>query len=358
LINYKKAVLSATLFLLSLLLITLTACEAGLYTQDLLQPQISGDYIAYDDYLETAEITEAELYETDVPVLIIPVSEILLGEYEIILNINEQTRLSPRVLPTDATYQELRFSTSSEEIVTVTDGGMITAHSLGEAYITVSAGDVYAALKVFVTIPIIEISIEVDRDFYVVGEEGTLSISIYPPDAAFRDLSIVLSGADVRMFDDLTFISDSQGLLTITVLAPNDVGAELTVPVIDLALLADEVLRLTNIERTDRGLEPFNTLTPLTEAARVRAVEITSRFSHTRPDGRTPFTAFTESGVEYTTAGENIAAGQGSPEEAVRSWMNSSGHRANILSTRFSHMGVGVAVDSNGRMHWVQTFTN
>jgi len=235
---------------------------------------------------------------------------------------------------------------------------MVTAHNLGEADITVSADDVYAALRVFVTIPISEISIEVDRDFYVVGEEGSLSISIYPPDAAFRDISIVLSGADVRMFDDLTFICDSQGLLTITVLAATGVGAELTVPVIDLALLADEVFRLTNIERADRGLEPFNSLTPLTETARVRAVEITSRFSHTRPDGRTPFTAFTESGVEYTAAGENIAAGQSSPEEAVRSWMNSSGHRANILSTRFSHMGVGVAVNSNGRMYWVQTFTN
>ena len=79
-------------------------------------------------------------------------------------------------------------------------------------------------------------------------------------------------------------------------------------------------------------------------------------FSHTRPNGASCFTALTEAGVSYARAGENIAYGQSTPEAVVQSWMNSSGHRANILSSSFTSIGVGCTV-VNGTAYWAQLFT-
>ena len=79
-------------------------------------------------------------------------------------------------------------------------------------------------------------------------------------------------------------------------------------------------------------------------------------FSHTRPDGRSCFTALTDLGISYGGAGENIAYGQSSPEEVMTAWMNSSGHRANILNSSFTKLGVGVYKSGN-TIYWVQLFT-
>ena len=92
------------------------------------------------------------------------------------------------------------------------------------------------------------------------------------------------------------------------------------------------------------------------QAAQTRAGELQTSFSHTRPSGASCFTALTEAGVSYTRAGENIAYGQSTPEAVVQSWMNSSGHRANLLSSSFTTIGVGYTV-VNGTAYWAQLFT-
>lgn len=92
--------------------------------------------------------------------------------------------------------------------------------------------------------------------------------------------------------------------------------------------------------------------TVVAEAARLPQ----NRFSHTRPSGASCFTALTEAGVSYTRAGENIAYGQSTPEAVVQSWMSSSGHRANILSSSFTTIGIGCTV-VNGTAYWAQLFT-
>lgn len=89
----------------------------------------------------------------------------------------------------------------------------------------------------------------------------------------------------------------------------------------------------------------------------MRAVEIVKSFSHTRPDGRDPFTAMKEAGVSYRAAGENIAMGQKTPQQVMEGWMNSDGHRQNILSDNFGRLGVGYYV-ANGRAYWVQMFAD
>ena len=92
------------------------------------------------------------------------------------------------------------------------------------------------------------------------------------------------------------------------------------------------------------------------QAAQTRAGELQTSFSHTRPSGASCCTALTEAGVSYTRAGENIAYGQSTPEAVVQSWMSSSSHRANILSSSFTTIGVGCTV-VNGTAYWAQLFT-
>lgn len=117
---------------------------------------------------------------------------------------------------------------------------------------------------------------------------------------------------------------------------------------------ADEVIRLINIERENGGLEPLVKDEILTSAALVRAVEIDENFSHTRPNGSSPFTAIAEAGGPFRTMGENIAYGYPTPESVVEGWMNSEGHRANIMNADFKYIGVGYY---KGSSHdWTQFF--
>jgi uncharacterized protein YkwD len=120
---------------------------------------------------------------------------------------------------------------------------------------------------------------------------------------------------------------------------------------------ADEVLRLVNIERSKAGLSSLTTNSSLKAAADKRAQETKVSFSHTRPNGSKFSSVFKEYGVSYRTAGENIAYGQRSPQEVVKGWMNSPGHRANILNGSFGKIGIGV-YQSNGVIYWSQLFTD
>ena len=119
-----------------------------------------------------------------------------------------------------------------------------------------------------------------------------------------------------------------------------------------------EVVRLVNIERNNRGLSSLTISDKLSKAADVRAVELVDKFSHERPNGTKPWTAADEAGYKYSTIAENIAAGYSSPQEVVDGWMNSDGHRKNILNSRFTQIGVGCfeKADSEYRIHWVQLF--
>lgn len=117
------------------------------------------------------------------------------------------------------------------------------------------------------------------------------------------------------------------------------------------------VVDLVNQERAKAGLNPVVLQENLTAAAQVRAKEIVTTFSHTRPNGTSCFTALKEAGVSYMGAGENIAYGQLSADAVMEGWMNSSGHRANILNGNFTKIGVGHYQNSSGVHYWTQFFT-
>lgn len=119
---------------------------------------------------------------------------------------------------------------------------------------------------------------------------------------------------------------------------------------------AAQVVSLVNAERAKNGLSALKVDNRVTAAAQTRAGELKRSFSHSRPDGRSCFTALTEAGASYRGAGENIAYGQTSPQAVMNAWMNSSGHRANILSNKYTTIGVGYTM-IGGVPYWTQMFT-
>lgn len=125
----------------------------------------------------------------------------------------------------------------------------------------------------------------------------------------------------------------------------------------ELAEYAKQVAILVNRERSSYGLQPVKYSPLLSEAANVRSSELRKNFSHTRPNGTSCFTVLKEFDISYFSAAENIAYGQRTPEIVMNAWMNSSGHRANILSKNVEYIGVGV-VYSNGIYYWTQLFAS
>lgn len=124
----------------------------------------------------------------------------------------------------------------------------------------------------------------------------------------------------------------------------------------DSSSFSSRVVALCNEQRAAYGLGPLTEDATLDSLASVRANEIVGTFDHTRPDGSSCFSVL--NGVNYMAAGENIASGQTSPEEVVNAWMNSEGHRANILSADFNKIGVGYLSQGVYGTSWVQLFTN
>lgn len=121
-----------------------------------------------------------------------------------------------------------------------------------------------------------------------------------------------------------------------------------------------QVVAIMNQERANAGVGGINQNSALDAVAQIRAQEIVQSFAHTRPDGSDCFTVLGQNGIAYVTAGENIAAGYGTPEEVMNGWMSSEGHRANILNGSFGQVGIGYYSDPNTsyRTYWVQVFTN
>ncbi|MBU5439262.1 hypothetical protein KQI42_14660 [Tissierella sp. MSJ-40] len=127
-----------------------------------------------------------------------------------------------------------------------------------------------------------------------------------------------------------------------------------------LSAVEMEVVRLVNIEREKAGLAPFTASSELSKVARVKSEDMAKNnyFSHTSPTYGDPFAMMKSFGIKYNTAGENIAKGYSSAQSVVNGWMNSPGHRANILNPRFNKIGVGLYKTSNGTAYWTQMFTN
>jgi uncharacterized protein YkwD len=142
--------------------------------------------------------------------------------------------------------------------------------------------------------------------------------------------------------------------------SPSKPRAAKPMPPMDLAHMSAEnaVLALVNAERAKAGCGSLSVDGRLAGAARAHSMDMVVRdyFSHTTPDGVTFDKRITAAGYKWSLVGENIAAGQPDPTAVMRAWMNSPGHRANILNCRFRQIGIGLAFDSPRRPVWTQDF--
>ncbi|MBU3127421.1 CAP domain-containing protein [Clostridium tagluense] len=122
--------------------------------------------------------------------------------------------------------------------------------------------------------------------------------------------------------------------------------------------LEKEVVTLVNQERAKQGLAPLKENAQLSNVARYKSEDMVANnyFSHTSPTYGSPFDMMKKFGITYTAAGENIAMGQQTAASVMNGWMNSPGHKANILSANFTEIGVGVAKDKSGTIYWTQEF--
>ncbi|MCL2226764.1 MAG: Ig-like domain-containing protein [Oscillospiraceae bacterium] len=291
-------------------------------------------------------------------VVYVAVDSISIDVDEITIHRGESATILPEILPEDATDREIIFTSENEGVAGVSEDGTIIAHNQGTTTINVSVGGIEETVTVIVIEPVSSITISTDRRSYQVGDQGRFFIRITPDGASDAALTVGVSGDEISLTGENTFLAVAPGEATITVTAANGVAGTLTITVVNLESFSEDVFRLTNLERERANISPFYRTQALEDTAMVRANEIIEYFSHTRPDGRDAFTAFAENNVDYLTAGENLAAGHRTPEDVVRGWMASPGHRANILNGAFGRMGVGVVMDENGRLYWTQTFTD
>lgn len=116
-----------------------------------------------------------------------------------------------------------------------------------------------------------------------------------------------------------------------------------------------QVVDLTNAERAKAGLKPLEMHSPLMGVARAKSEDMAKNnyFSHTSPTFGSPFDQIKSAGISYRSAGENIAQGQRTPQQVVQAWMDSPGHRQNIMNASYTHIGVGFVEDG---YYWTQQF--
>jgi len=212
-------------------------------------------------------------------------------------------------------------------------------------------------------IPVTNISISLNRSnsLYKTGDTGILSVTVFPQNATDKNYQITVSDNILSIMQTGHFTAEEAGSTVISVTASNGVNRDITVTVLDINVLAAEVMKLTNAERIRNNLSVLsdaNTILNSTAATRVK--EIIVCFTHTRPDGRGQGTAYEDLGGQYTghysSTGENIAAGHNTSTSVLTAFMNSPVHRTNILNPKYTCLGIAVDIDNNGRMYWVQMF--
>ena len=133
------------------------------------------------------------------------------------------------------------------------------------------------------------------------------------------------------------------------------VGDEIIISQNEQQAVEEQVVSLVNKERAKEGLAPLSMDWELARVAKYKSQDMNDKnyFSHTSPTYGSPFDMMKNFGISYNAAGENIAKGQTSAAQVMEAWMNSSGHRANIMDAKFTHIGVGYVEDGN---YWTQMF--
>lgn len=188
---------------------------------------------------------------------------------------------------------------------------------------------------------------------------GILSVSLLVPMTAFAANSYTVVKGDSMWKIAVKTQTGVQELINANpqLKNPNLIypGQKINVPEQEGQAVEQEVVRLVNVERAKVGLPALKTDWELARVAEHKSEDMKNKryFSHTSPTYGSPFDMMKSYGIKYRSAGENIAQGQRSAQQVVTAWMNSSGHRANILNRNYTHIGVGYVADGH---YWTQMF--
>ena len=290
-------------------------------------------------------------------VSVISSESVQLSESSVTLEKGSSKLLLTKISPESAALKPIIFLSSNPDVAQVDSNGVVFAVNPGMAVITgTTSGGAYAQCSVTVIAPIRQIYLSAEKALYAVGDTGKINIALSPDIVVEQVFAYESSDNSIASISDGVFACQSAGTVTFTVISPNGVSAKINITVIDLQAYIIEAINLTNIERVKAGVHEFTVEKNAATSAKIRSDEITVLYSHTRPDGSTCFTVFAEVGVKYLSAGENIASGQKTPEEVIAAWMNSDGHRGNMLNPKFKYIGIGVSLDSKGVLYWTQLF--
>ena len=217
-------------------------------------------------------------------------------------------------------------------------------------------------------------ALAMDMDTYTVKKDDTLwKISkkyhvqlsdIIMANPQFADPNLIYPGEIVHV--PLKGSYDAAGLIgaSMTTSSSNNTSSDPAVsgPVVTSQSSANtyesQVLKIVNAERAKKGIKALTLASDVSNCARVKSEDMRDRkyFSHQSPVYGNPFEMLKHFGIKYKTAGENIAKGQKSPEAVMNAWMNSEGHRKNILNANFKEIGIGYVSDSKGTTYWTQQF--
>jgi len=136
-------------------------------------------------------------------------------------------------------------------------------------------------------------------------------------------------------------------------------GQKISIPnTSDISTIESQVITIVNQERAKRGLQTLKVGATTSYVARLKSQDMVNKhyFSHTSPTYGSPFNMMEYFGLKFSAAGENIAYGQPTAAAVMNAWMNSAGHRANILNPSYTYIGVGAAKTSTGVIYWTQEF--
>ena len=267
--------------------------------------------------------------------------QITPSENEVKIGVEETICINVSVTPENATDTTLIWESSDESIATVTEKGLITGVSKGECIITVKA----------------QADDKIQAQIAVIVTEEKQGIS-----ETNNNTNRNTNGNTNKNNNTETGNNNSSSENSSTGNNTTESTTESTTEVVAnsyyIDSYAEQVLSIVNERRAEQGLSPLTMNYGLVSAAKIRAAELTQSFSHTRPNGTSCFTAFDEAGVSYWGAGENIAIGYSSPESVMNGWMNSEGHRANIMNSDYTQIGIACYYDPNTpyKYHWVQCF--
>lgn len=266
---------------------------------------------------------------------------------------------------------DVKWTTSNSKVATVSVAGKVTAKSSGTCYIYATADNQKYKCKVTVR----PCSLTVSKTGVSVEKGQTTTITVTTKNS--KDIFVTTCNKDVvdskiLKWDGnkatIQFTGKEAGSSSVTIyfkkyeyiyknvlVVVKDGDSEHTVDDGDYSDEVLEVLKIVNEERVKAGLEKLTLDKELSRLADIRCGEAAKKFEHVRPDNRSWSTVFDDENYSYNSARENLAKGQKSAEEVMTDWMNSSGHKANILSDNVCK--IGIAYDSNTHV-WVQLFTN